>query len=146
MSSDTATQTPTRNDISQHQSRNSLSRHKTRNEQFNPEHEPFKDNYALQLNDEEVHGAIWFMNPTRAMFTYLGSAELIRDAQGNEEFTSRQGQEYADHSSDTADVEYKWTARDNRKGRHSLVVHQSSEHYNSTPPISGISRVLPGIW
>lgn len=127
MSSDRSVYTLDRNDFGQQQTRNSLHRQPTRNEQFDPENEPFRENHALQLNDEEVNGAIWFMNPTRAMFTYLGSAELIWDGQGNDEFISRQGQAYADHSAETADIQYKWTSRNNRKGRHALVVHQSSE-------------------
>lgn len=133
--------------VTSHQeSHHGIRREPTRNQQFDPEYEPFRDNHALQLNDEEVNGVLWFMYPTRAMFTYLGSAERVWDDQGSEEFISRQDQEYADHSSHTSDIEYKWTSRNNRKGRHALVVHQSSEHYDMPPPTTGLYSILRGIY
>lgn len=129
---------------SQQQDKNDLQRESTRNQQFDPEYEPFRDNHALQVKDEEIDGAIWFMGPTRAIFTYLGTAEWVRDAQGSEQFISQEGQEYAD--SRTSDIEYKWTSRNNRKGRHALIVHQSEEHYDTPPSTTGMHSILRGLW
>lgn len=113
-----------------------------RNQSFSRRNEPFKDNRSLQLNGDEVDGALWFMNPTRATFSYLGNAEGVYDDQGSEEYQGYQ--ESARRDSRESDIEYKWTSRNNRKGRHSLVVHERSD--GSSDYDTGIKSVLSGVW
>jgi hypothetical protein len=107
----------------------------TRNHRLDAEWEPFRDSHELQLNDDEITGAISFMKPTHILFNYLGSTERGRD-------TDRQSQ--AD-----SDIQYHWTSRNNRKGRHTLMIRQTSERHvedHAPWPTTGIAPVFNGIW
>ena len=88
----------------------------SRNEDFDPEYEPFRDNKALQLQHNKIDGALWFMNPTRAVFTwkYAGNAELRADPLGTNIFDRMNKQAVSPNFHDS-DVNYKWTSRNNRK-------------------------------
>jgi hypothetical protein len=93
-----------------------------RNEAFQPAREPLQGNSALQLQQSRVTGPVSFLNPTRAPFRH--------DAR--------------------PDVRFKWTSRDNRKGRHAVVVPgtkttDGSKH--ATPrPTTSPQTIASSLW
>lgn len=109
-----------------------------RNQTFSHGDEPFKTNRRLHLNGDEVNGAFWFMNPTRATFSYHGDAEGVYDDGESDEYQANN----TENGQRQSDVQYKWTSRNNRKGRHSLVVHDRS---GTESPYRGLESVLSGI-
>ncbi|KAF2033610.1 hypothetical protein EK21DRAFT_58222 [Setomelanomma holmii] len=68
-----------------------------RNEAFRANSEPFATEPALQLEHHRVTGPLPFLNPTRAHF----------------------------HHDARPDVRYKWTSRNNRKGRHAIIINSN---------------------
>ena len=109
-----------------------------RNEQFRPEDEPFRTNEQLQLQPDEVNGPIWFMNPTRATFIYTGTYEAVSTAEGlhDVEDTHLQAQDSQRVESHSC-IEYNWTSRDNRKGRHAVILRESYDGecpFQAPPP------------
>ena len=87
-----------------------------RNSTFRPEHEPLRDDEALNIDPNRITGPFAFLNPTRAHFTHAPSGkqnEARSSAPSSDESTAR---------NDEPKIEYKWTSRNNRKGRHALVV------------------------
>ncbi|KAI8937251.1 hypothetical protein NX059_006460 [Plenodomus lindquistii] len=65
-----------------------------RNQVFEPVREPFRHDPDMHLEDDRVTGPFSFLNPTRARFRL----------------------------EDRPDFRFKWTSRDNRKGRHAVVI------------------------
>ncbi|KAF1842073.1 uncharacterized protein K460DRAFT_380026 [Cucurbitaria berberidis CBS 394.84] len=93
-----------------------------RNTAFRPTREPLRDDAALQLQHSRVTGPVPFLNPTRAHFRHEARP----------------------------DVRFKWTSRNNRKGRHAIAIspHQvSAESKHDTPRASSSSgSIVHGIW
>ena len=95
-----------------------------RSEAFRPGDEPLRDNSTLQLEQHRVTGALPFLKPTRAHYRH--------DAR--------------------PDMHFKWTSRDNRKGRHAVTVsptqHEASANTERATPraTSSFRSVLHGIW
>tara|TARA_R110002003_G_scaffold290_2_gene18528 strand:+ start:9790 stop:11007 length:1218 start_codon:yes stop_codon:yes gene_type:complete len=69
-----------------------------RSEAFQPTRQPLASEPLLSLSHHRVTGPLPFLNPTRAHF----------------------------HHDARPDIRYKWTSRNNRKGRHALIVHSSA--------------------
>ena len=111
-----------------------------RNQSFAYSKEPFQNRRDLRLDEDEVDGVFSCFNPTQASFSYLGDAETVHDDGESEDYSQNADQS---HETGESDIEYKWTSRNNRKGRHALVVHESSS-YDS--PETGANSVLSGIW
>lgn len=121
-----------------------------RSEVFDTEYEPFRDDDDLQLQRDKVTGPFRFMNPTRALFSYTAErTEDHLDSRGIDLEAKRSqdtGEGFDFHG---ADVEYKWTSRNNRKGRHAIIIRESQERVNpyATPPATtGPRPMLKGIW
>jgi hypothetical protein len=92
-----------------------------RNEAFQPTREPLKDDTALRLQLSRVTGPLPFLNPTRAPFRH--------DAR--------------------PDVQFKWTSRNNRKGRHAIVVPQTqatTQEPIAPRPTSSPHSIAYSIW
>lgn len=101
----------------------------TRSTIFEPEREPLRDNHDLQLNPGKTRGPFTSFNPTQAHFRHV----------------KLPGKAYRD-SKETANVEFKWTSRNNRKGRHALVVSPSDHALYTTPaPTNNVRSILRGI-
>ena len=105
-------------------------------------HEPFRSQSHLEL--QHITGPFSFLNPTRATFIHLNpkGENLEQSNQNVEQRRPEQDEQLA------AKVALKWRSRDNRKGRHTLVVDPSLE--SSTPFLipnstSGLREVGKGI-
>ena len=95
---------------------NPLERGQTRNEAFRSGFEPFEDNEQLDLNNDEVTGPVWFLNPTQATFTYTERSGLYMNAEEYEYLQATRRETFGE-GGEASQVEYKWTSRNNRKGR-----------------------------
>ena len=82
---------------------------KARNAAFRPERTPLQDHEALRLVNDKVTGPFSFLNPTRAVFNH-------------HERKSSDGEEIPEHEQAVDSVNFRWTSRNNRKGRHQLDV------------------------
>ena len=115
-----------------------------RNGSFHPRHEPFASEDQVQLQNSHVTGPFSFLNPTRARFRHTAPlhepSSSIGSSQGDEVKPSKDEQ-YA------SDVWFKWRSRDNRKGRHALLVQPSSEpaEYITPKPTSTLRETGKGI-
>lgn len=103
-----------------------------RNQHFHGHlHEPFKDD---KLALQRAEGPVGFLNPTRAHFHYpLSSGTKTHLAKGDESENSdvngtgdgSQQQPNEEEDEEPAhNVKFLWRSRDNRKGRHALVVQR----------------------
>jgi hypothetical protein len=98
-----------------------------RNKKFTVDREPLRSNDALQLVQSTVKGPFTFLNPTQASYKHRIHKPSPRDPL--RVTTTDLVQPAEAHESSAANFEYKWTARDNRKGRHTLVTgNPSLEH------------------
>jgi hypothetical protein len=93
-----------------------------RSDAFLAAREPFRDEAALHLDRRRVSGPISFLNPTKAHF----------------------------HHDARPDVRFKWTSRNNRKGRHAIVVSQALSDINTKPdtpqPTTAPHIIIRNIW
>ena len=90
------------------------------NSHFHPEHEPFRHEDELQLQHSRVHGPLSFLNPTRAEFKHNGFPQKA-SAQTTGGSASEEEKQYPSNAP-ASDVSFLWRSRDNRKGRHALLV------------------------
>ncbi|CAD6592239.1 MAG: hypothetical protein ASARMPREDX12_005903 [Alectoria sarmentosa] len=87
-------------------------------------HEPFRFHRSLELRHDHVTGPVSYLNPTRATFRHsTGNKTSTNDLDHNLE---ERGPERNDEQLASI-IEFKWRSRDNRKGRHTLVVDPSSD-------------------
>lgn len=101
----------------------STTRKPKRSQAFHPAHEPLQHEPALSLLKDRVSGPLPFLHPTEAHFQLFARP----------------------------DVRSKWSSRNNRKGRHAIVVGQGQASANSkqltTPrPTSSLSSIARGFW
>ncbi|CAO2648004.1 Nn.00g089260.m01.CDS01 [Neocucurbitaria sp. VM-36] len=96
--------------------------HMKRNAAFRPAHEPLRHDGHLELEKHRVTGPVPFLNPTRAHFRHEARP----------------------------DIRFKWTSRNNRKGRHAIAVDPqqvSAESKHNTPrPTASTRSIAHGIW
>jgi hypothetical protein len=93
-----------------------------RNTRFTVDREPFRSNDALRLDQSSIGGPVTFLNPTQASYKHKIHKSPTRDPV--RDTTTPDGTTLP-----ATNIEYKWTARDNRKGRHTLVTKSPSvEH------------------
>ncbi|KAK5936646.1 hypothetical protein PMZ80_011111 [Knufia obscura] len=95
-----------------------------RNKSFRPQREPFFHNE--RVTPSNVHGPFSFLNPTRAHF----ELNPEKQASGRSSSEERLSQEKPQSSSS---VKFLWRSRDNRKGRHPLLVDKDGAASISTP-------------
>ena len=86
-------------------------------------HEPFRSQSSLELQHDHITGPFSFLNPTRATFRHSIPADKGSNLDHNceEQFPERKDEQLA------SNIECEWRSRDNRKGRHTLVVDPSSD-------------------
>lgn len=88
-----------------------------RNQAFIREREPFRNTPELQIRHSKATGPFTFLNPTSVHFR-LRPSDARAPAQPSALVSKAAGQA----TEETPGVNYKWTARNNRKGRHALSV------------------------
>ena len=101
-----------------------------RNKTFHPSHEPLRSHDSLELQHQHVGGPFSFLNPTRAHFRHsdLPSRSTVSEdlPEGSRDGTNVEEPPNKDDRF-VSDVEFKWRSRDNRKGRHTIVVDSSDD-------------------
>ena len=119
--------------------------------------EPFRTHDALQLQHQHISGPLSFLNPTRAYFHYVtprGSRGSLVDGlakAADEDNASRENApKLRDHGDlqPVSNIQFKWRSRDNRKGRHALVIEPAKRGSSSlfTPHVSATLReTLKGV-
>lgn len=122
----------------------------TRNRAFLPDRQPLKDNPNLQVDDRRISGPFQSLNPTSAHLRAVRAAkpdESPELAASDHGLDAQQRQQQKDIQSGAGtpadDVTYKWTSRNNRKGRHALSVVQAEDPTNAkiqAPPATNTLR------
>ena len=122
-------------------------------------HEPLTTHESLQLQDHRISGPFSFLNPTRAAFQHVPTKDHTlptpchaADPASDEDQTQK-GESDAptkprDNEQLASNVEYKWRSRDNRKGRHTLVVDPSCDpaaFYIVPRSSSEVGQVVQGV-
>ena len=122
-----------------------------RNKSFSPSRLPFRSRDSIQLADAHTTGPFAFLNPTRAHFTHTAIFPQERDGSNDDQpaVSSAQDKGYQSENEQLAsDIEFKWRSRDNRKGRHALIVQPSSletSQYLTPKPTSTLQGTGKGI-
>ena len=95
-----------------------------RNRGFAPDRLPFRDEKKadLQLHNSSVEGPFKFLNPTRAKFSPT-TATSESDVSAEGDHAARPSAAKAQPSG----YHFLWRSRDNRKGRHPLLVEKKGE-------------------
>lgn len=100
----------------------------SRNNHFTGDREPLRSNDDLQLVQSRVDGPVAFLNPTQASFKHKIHSSTTRNvlSTATPHSTTDSVSPAEAPKLPAANFEYKWTARDNRKGRHTLVIKNPS--------------------
>lgn len=109
-----------------------------RNKVFHPDQEPLRHDDSLQLDSNRTSGPFAFLNPTRAHFQHLPTKS--QDAKSSTPSSD------VSTNKDASNVEFRWTSRNNRKGRHAIAVKPDSESSVKTPePSTSGKAIIRGI-
>ena len=120
----------------------------SRNKTFQPDREPLRNTETLQLNGDKIHGPFSFLNPTQARFNAVHPEKSGTDSQASDD-VEKPGQQTTSGEIPATSVAYKWTSRNNRKGRHALIVQPAdtdNAQYSTPALTNGAKQVLKGIW
>lgn len=125
----------------------------SRNTRFHPSHEPLRSSKTLQLQHHQISGPFASLNPTTAHYKHAGLSKPIdsTDEAYNQSPNPRRDAENAHPSKNeqgASDVQFQWRSRDNRKGRHALLVEPDSSpdaHYITPKTTSSVAEVLKGV-
>ncbi|KAI9762439.1 MAG: hypothetical protein M4579_000415 [Chaenotheca gracillima] len=98
---------------------------------------PFSDRHDLQLKDGPVAESSSIFNPTRARFQHTPRANDVSSS------TSESAGQATPELTTTA--QFQWRSRDNRKGRHTLVVPLDHAAQGLPAPTSSAKAVAKGI-
>jgi hypothetical protein len=97
-------------------------------------HEPLRAHGSLNLQKDRITGPLSFLNPTRASFKHtppekihLGCPEKGGFNAADDELVTKGNTAGPKDEQLASNIEFKWRSRDNRKGRHALVVDPSSD-------------------
>lgn len=125
-----------------------------RSNTFNPEREPLRRNTTFALNENHTRGPVPFLNPTRALYEQHYNAAGSPVTQ--EETLATNTAEDADTAPEKPKpvLTYQWTSRDNRKGRHRLIVPRASETQgpesslaiNAPKPTNSLQSIAHNLW
>ena len=101
----------------------------TRNTTFRtPSHEPLREHTSLSLHQASVTGPLSFLNPTCARFSHSAIPDHNEKGQPQdvEEPDPNIPSASCEPPTTSSSITFKWRSRDNRKGRHTLVVKPPS--------------------
>jgi len=93
-----------------------------RNQSFSPRREPLRELANLKRDISKTTGPFDSLNPTRSHFHHVHTNEKRQSSNGHTGSTSKPDLELPPHEQAADEVEYVWTSRNNRKGRHLLEV------------------------
>jgi hypothetical protein len=94
-----------------------------RNQRFSPLREPLRELTGLRRLVSKTCGPFGFLNPTRAHFHHVHTDEENgQEGIGSSSNANEPEFELPPHEKAADKVEYVWTSRNNRKGRHLLQV------------------------
>lgn len=117
-----------------------------RNSAFHSQrHEPFRSHSSLELQHDHITGPFSFLNPTRAKFRY---STPNHQRSNNLDHNSEEASPEPKDEQLASNVDLIWRSRDNRKGRHTLVVNPSSDPsapFLAPKSTSGLRQVCIGI-
>lgn len=127
-----------------------------RNRRFQPSEEPFRDNVNLDIDHKNTQGPVSWLAPTQTTFSYCGSDEAGNRPQSYGALSQQQSEPARDGNHELhgghrpSNVDYKWTSRNARKGRHTLVVgERSMAHdvdYDAPEATNRLVPTLKGLW
>lgn len=108
-------------------------------------HEPFRSQSSLELQHDHITGPVSFLNPTCATFIHS-----IHNYKSSHDIDHNLVEKLPERGDDQlgSTVRFQWRSRDNRKGRHTLVVDsaaRASTPFLAPKPTSGIREVGRGI-
>ncbi len=95
----------------------------SRTQRLSSHRQPFAQTSKLALLHGRVSGALRFFNPTSAYFQLV--VEDHKRSTAHDIAVDEKGRPQAQSGED---VLFRWRARDNRKGRHAIVVHHDALH------------------
>ena len=116
---------------------------------FVPGSEPLRHQHSLQIQNQHTHGPFSFLNPTQTRFRHkaisYGTAVSLETPSGTENSPQPDEEKVSQAYPEPliSNIEYRWRSRDNRKGRHALVVAPSTESPNierDAPPCTHTIR------
>lgn len=88
---------------------------------FRSSHEPLEDaQNALQIQHSQIDGPLPFLNPTRAHFKHALSTPSFEDSSKEPPYNGEKAE--GSHTGPSSNFQFKWRSRDNRKGRHTLLI------------------------
>ena len=116
-----------------------------RNRTFHTEaREPLKEDPAFALDQHRTRGPLSFLNPTRAR---LQPTKTLLQPINAQKQNLKEATQHEDEKPASA-VAYEWRSRDNRKGRHAIVVTPSSledAKFLTPPSTSSLRATASGI-
>ncbi|ORX95473.1 hypothetical protein BCR34DRAFT_629017 [Clohesyomyces aquaticus] len=123
-----------------------------RNKAFHPSYHPLKHHPQLTLDTKRVTGPLSFLNPTTAQFQTTPELATHAEppAQTSPEIPSHRPEPIAQAEQPASSVAYKWTSRNNRKGRHTLSVNPTvstaDAEFLAPRSTASLQEVARGIW
>ena len=107
-----------------------------RNSTFASSREPLRTDESLDIINERTSGPFSFLNPTRAHFNHKALSNLssnpstksLADANTCSSTHEDKHLSFEDEKS-SSNIYFKWRSRDNRKGRHVLVIKPTSDSH-----------------
>lgn len=122
-----------------------------RNKSFNPNREPLRRIPDLQLKKSRIGGPFSFLNPTQAYYDHVAGAKSSAESRTSREDGEEQAEASRTAQQDTpaSNIGFKWTSRNNRKGRHALLVQPTDAaqaKYATPPPTYSFEEVLKNVW
>lgn len=124
-----------------------------RSKRFAPEREPFRDDDSLELQQSQVDGPFQFLNPTQANFKHNDTttstqhkSDGLNGVQASNASPSK-GDEGATPGGQAPAMQFHWTSRNNRKGRHLITVDREQGDKQTLPPSSTqLRHILHVTW
>ncbi|KAG7005399.1 hypothetical protein G7Y79_00020g049270 [Physcia stellaris] len=120
-----------------------------RNRSFHHSHEPFRSRHSLQIDDAHTTGPLPFLNPTRARAKHAPPLQFSTAEKDHATPPSSGGAASPTRDAlDAPNIQLNWRSRDNRKGRHALLVESSSfgsAPYVTPKPTSTLHATWQGI-
>ena len=98
----------------------------TRNTKFHSR-EPLRAQPSLRLAKHRVSGPFSPLNPTRAYFRHVPKSSQTTESTEASEDEAEHGEHVGKGEQPASHIEFEWRSRDNRKGRHALVVQPTSD-------------------